>query len=180
MAAENPTPPRRSDRALEDDSAIEALLHRLPVGFVALTDGDQPYLNPNLFWYDAAARRIYFHTAGVGRTRRIVEANPRACFSAAEMGQLLPADTALEFSTEYASVIVFGRARVVDDEAEQRHGLQGLLDKYFPDLRPGVDYRPIIEEELRRTSVYAVEIDAWSGKQKPTPASRQDTPFGTA
>jgi len=92
----------------------------------------------------------------------------------------LPADTALEFSTEYASVIVFGRARVVDDEAEQRHGPQGLLDKYFPDLRPGVHYRPIVEEELRRTSVYAVEIDAWSGKQKPTPASGQDTPFGTA
>jgi len=169
LVAENPTYPRRSDRALEDDGAIEALLHRLPVGFVALSDGDQPYLNSNLFWFDAASRRIYFHTAGVGRTRRLVEQNPRVCFSTAEMGRLLPADTALEFSTEYASVVVFGRARVVEDETEQRHGLQGLLDKYFPDLHPGVDYRPIIEEELRRTSVYAVEIEAWSGKQKPAP-----------
>jgi hypothetical protein len=169
LAVENPIRPRRTDRALEDDRAIEALLHRLPVGFLALTDGDQPYINANLFRFDAASRRIYFHTAGVGRTRRIVEKNPRTCFSAAEMGRLLPADTALEFSTEYASVVVFGRVRVVDDEDEQRHGLQGLLDKYFPDLRPGVHYRPIIDEELQRTSVYAVEIDAWSGKQKPTP-----------
>lgn len=169
MPAEHLTRPRRADRALEDDRDIEALLHRLPVGFLALTDGDQPYLHSNLFWYDAAARRIYFHTAGVGRTRSIVEHNPRACFSTAEMGRLLPADTALEFSTEYASVVAFGRVRVVEDEAEQRHALQGLLDKYFPDLQPGVHYRPIIEEELRRTSVYAVEIDAWSGKQKPTP-----------
>lgn len=169
MAVEPSTRPRRTDRALEDDRHIEALLHRLPVGFVALTDGDQPYLNTNLFWFDAAARRIYFHTAATGRTRQIVEHNPRACFSTAEMGRLLPADTALEFSTEYASVVAFGRVRLVDDEAEQRHGLQGLLDKYFPDLRPGVHYRPIIEEELRRTAVYAIEIEAWSGKQKPPP-----------
>ena len=173
MAAEHLTRPRRTDRALEDDHAIETLLHRLPVGFLALTDGDQPYINSNLFWFDAAARRIYFHTAGVGRTRRIVEHNPRACFSTAEMGRLLPADTALEFSTEYASVVAFGRVRIVQDEAEQRHGLQGLLDKYFPALRPGVHYRPIIEEELARTSVYAFEIDAWSGKQKPTPEPPQ-------
>jgi nitroimidazol reductase NimA-like FMN-containing flavoprotein (pyridoxamine 5'-phosphate oxidase superfamily) len=172
LAAENPTRPRRTDRALEDDRAIEALLHRLAVGFLAITDGDQPYINSNLFWFDADTRRIYFHTAGVGRTRRIVEHSPRACFSTAEMGRLLPADTALEFSTEYASVVAFGRVRVVDDEAEQRRGLQGLLDKYFPDLRPGVHYRPIIDEELGRTSVYAFEIDAWSGKQKPTPEPR--------
>jgi nitroimidazol reductase NimA-like FMN-containing flavoprotein (pyridoxamine 5'-phosphate oxidase superfamily) len=171
LTSQHLTRPRRTDRALQDDRDIEALLHRLPFGFVALVDGDEPYLHANLFWFDAAAHRIYFHTAAVGRTRRIVEQNPRACFSAAEMGRLLPADTALEFSTEYASVVVFGRVRVVEDEAEQRHGLQGLLDKYFPDLRPGVHYRPIIEEELRRTSVYAIEIEAWSGKQKPPPAA---------
>ena len=179
MAEEHLTRPRRNDRALPDDGHIEALLHRLPVGFVALVDGDQPYINTNLFWFDAAARRIYFHTAAVGRTRRIVEGNPRACFCTAEIGRLLPADTALEFSTEYASVVAFGRVRLVEEEAEQRHGLQGLLDKYFPDLRPGVHYRPIIEEELRRTSVYAVEIDAWSGKQKPTPEPGQDAPAET-
>ena len=171
MAVEHPTRPRRNDRALEDDTRLEALLHRLQVGFVALSDDGQPYINPNLFWYDGATRRIYFHTAATGRTRGLVERNPRVCFSTAEIGQLLPADTALEFSTEYASVVVFGRARLVTDEAEQRLGLQGMLDKYFPDLRPGVHYRPIIEEELQRTSVYAIEIEAWSGKQKPNPAS---------
>jgi len=171
LASEHPTRPRRADRALQDEDRLEALLHRLPVGFIALSDNGQPYLNPNLFWYDAAGRRIYFHTAATGRTRGLVERNPRVCFATAEIGQLLPADTALEFSTEYASVIAFGQVRLVTDEAEQRHGLQGLLDKYFPDLHPGVHYRPIIEEELQRTSVYAIEIEAWSGKQKPQPAA---------
>lgn len=169
MTPTSTTQPRRRDRALQPDPEIEALLHRLPVGFIALSDQDQPYLNPNLFWFDAAARRIYFHTAAKGRTRDTVERNPRVCFSAAEMGSLIPADTALEFSTAYASVIVFGSVRVVDDETEQRHGLQGLLDKYFPHLQAGIDYRPIVDEELERTSVYAIDIEAWSGKRKPEP-----------
>ena len=42
----------------------------------------------------------------------------------------------------------------------------GLLDKYFPDLKPGKDYRPITPEEISRTSVFAIEIEAWSGKEK--------------
>jgi nitroimidazol reductase NimA-like FMN-containing flavoprotein (pyridoxamine 5'-phosphate oxidase superfamily) len=44
--------------------------------------------------------------------------------------------------------------------------LQGLLDKYFPQLRPGPDYRPIQEDELVHTSVFAIEIEAWSGKRR--------------
>ncbi|MFX0144023.1 MAG: pyridoxamine 5'-phosphate oxidase family protein, partial [Candidatus Hodarchaeota archaeon] len=95
-----------------------------------------------------------------------VERNSQVCFCVAEMGKLLPADTAIEFSTEYASVIVFGEARVVRGGEEKQFGLQGLLDKYFPNLHPGEDYRPITADELDQTTMYAIEIDAWSGKQK--------------
>jgi hypothetical protein len=82
------------------------------------------------------------------------------------MGRLLPADTALEFSNEYASVCAFGTARVVDDGEEKRRALQGLLDKYFADLHPGRDYRPMTQGEVDRTAVFAIQIDAWSGKRK--------------
>ncbi|RME98332.1 MAG: hypothetical protein D6768_17570, partial [Chloroflexi bacterium] len=73
---------------------------------------------------------------------------------------------ALEFSVEYSGVVVFGTAAVVNDQTEARHGLQLLLDKYFPHLRPGEHYRPIIQEELKRTSVLKISIENWSGKQK--------------
>jgi uncharacterized protein len=86
------------------------------------------------------------------------------------MGRLLPAPTALHFSVEYAGAVVFGRAKVVEDQAEAEAALQQLLDKYAPHLRPGRDYRPIQPEELAVTSVYRVEIDEWSGKQKVAPA----------
>jgi hypothetical protein len=44
-----------------------------------------------------------------------------------------------------------------------------LLDKYFPQLVSGRDYRPITEKEMARTSVFAIEIEGWSGKQKVAP-----------
>ncbi len=99
-----------------------------------------------------------------------VEAEERVCFGVSEMGRLLPASTALHFSVEYAGVVVFGRARIVEDEREAEQALQQLLDKYAPHLRPGREYRPIQPEELAVTSVYRVDVDEWSGKRKVAPA----------
>jgi nitroimidazol reductase NimA-like FMN-containing flavoprotein (pyridoxamine 5'-phosphate oxidase superfamily) len=157
---------RRKDREVSDPSELHALLERGQYGTLATSIDSQPYQNINLFWFDADQQRIYLHTALQGRTYTNIEANPRVCFSVAEMGRLLPAETALEFSVEYASVIAFGQARIVEDASEARRGLQGLLDKYFPDLKPGVHYRPIIEEELQQTAVYAIDIESMSGKRK--------------
>ncbi len=148
------------------EDGIRALLQRAPFGFTATSVDDQPFLHSSLFWFDEANHRIYFHTAAEGRTRDNLVRNPRVCFSVAEIGRLLPADTALEFSNEYAGVILFGRARLAETDEEKRRALQSLLDKYFPELRPGVDYRPITEKEMAITSVIAIEIDGWSGKRK--------------
>jgi len=50
--------------------------------------------------------------------------------------------------------------------AEEEAALQKLLDKYAPHLRPGEHYRPITAAELKRTAVYRVDVEAWSGKEK--------------
>ncbi len=70
------------------------------------------------------------------------------------MGRLIPADEAVEVSVEFAGVMLFGRVTIVDDEAEATHALQLLMDKYFPQLKPVEDYRPISErlEDHRRIS----------------------------
>ena len=52
------------------------------------------------------------------------------------------------------------------DTAEAERALQMILDKYAPHLRPGTDYRPILPEEIKRTTVYRIDIDDWSGKEK--------------
>ncbi len=156
---------RRADRAVTDEAWIVALLRRAATGSLATVSDEQPFINTNLFVYDVDAHVIFMHTARIGRTQANVAASEKVCFSVSEMGRLLPADEALEFSVEYAGVVVFGHAAIVEG-AEAERGLQLLLDKYFPHLQPGRDYRPIAPEELKRTSVYRIEINSWSGKKK--------------
>ncbi len=157
---------RRSDRAVEDEGWIRAFLHRAAVGTLATVHAGQPFINANLYVYDEAANAIYMHTAQVGRTRANVEQDEQVCFGVNEMGRLLPADQALEFSVEYAGVVVFGQAAIVQEREEARHALQLLLDKYAPHLKPGRDYRPTTDQELARTAVYRIRIERWSGKKK--------------
>ena len=165
-ATQSPTTMRRSDRAVEDEGWIKEFLHRAAVGTMATSHEGQPFINSNLYVYDEDRHCIYVHTAHVGRTRANIEANPQVCFSIMTMGRLLPADVALEFSVEYEGVVVFGQAVVVEDSDEALRALQLLLDKYAPHLRPGADYRPPVAEELKRTAVYRIDIDSWSGKKK--------------
>ena len=159
---------RRRDRGKDDEWAA-AFLRRAAYGFLATVgEGGQPFLNSNLFVYDdtGGARRIYLHTHRTGRTRDNLAAAEKVAFSTVAMGRLLPAPEALEFSVEYAGVVAFGTGRVVEDRDEARTALQMLLDKYAPHLKPGVDYRPTTDAELRRTAVYRIDIETWSGKQK--------------
>ena len=157
---------RRKDRG-KDDAWVRSFIAQAPFGFMATVGDDgQPYLNSNLFAYDDERHCIYLHTHRSGRTRDNFDSGDRVAFSAAAMGRLLPAPEALEFSVEYAGVTVFGRGRVVEGEQESKAALQMILDKYAPHLEAGRDYRPTTDEELKRTAVYRIDIETWSGKQK--------------
>jgi uncharacterized protein len=156
---------RRRDRE-QDDAWIRAFLARASFGFLATVADGTPFLNSNLFVHDDENHRIYLHTARTGRTPENVARGGSAAFSAAAMGRLLPASEALEFSVEYASVVVFGRILPVAAEDEKRRALEMVMAKYAPHLEPGTDYRPITPAEVARTSVHRLDIEAWSGKRK--------------
>ena len=157
---------RRKDRGIEDERWIKDLLHQTPFGVFAMTFNNQPLVNSNIFAYDEESHLIYFHTAREGKTRSTLEKDSRVCFSISEMGRFLPAKRALNFSVEYKGVTVFGRVRIVEESDQAKHALQLLSDKYFPHLKPEVDYETASPDELKRTTVYAIHIDEWSGKQK--------------
>lgn len=165
---------RRRDRAVHDEAWMKEMLHTAATGVLATVADGQPFLNANLFVYDEARHAVYLHTARIGRTRDVIEENDRVAFTVMELGRLLPADTALEFSTEYASVMLFGRGAVVADPTEAELALQMLLDKYFVDLKPGTDYAAITPEELKRTSVFRMDIEEWVGKRKQVEADFPD------
>jgi uncharacterized protein len=157
---------RRRDRG-KDEPWVTDFMHQAPYGFMATVgEGGQPFLNSNLFVYDEARHCIYLHTHRTGKTRDNVEQAQKVAFSVAAMGRLLPAPEALEFSVEYAGVVAFGTGAIVEGAEECRVALQALLDKYAPHLKPGEDYRPTTDDELARTTVFRIDVEAWSGKQK--------------
>lgn len=148
-----------------DDEWIRGFLSRVQTGHIATQWDGQPFIMPTNFWYDPARHEIYFHSNITGRIRANCEHDARVCFEAFESGKVLPSNIALEFSTQYESVIAFGTVRILKDPEEQRRALYGLISKYFPGMLPGEHYRPITDQELMRTSVYAIAIDSWTGKR---------------
>ena len=155
--------PRLSERGVADEHWIRAMLHGAPFGSLGMLQAGHPYVKPTLFVYDETAHAVYFHGALEGRTHTALEAHPEVCFTISQLGRLLPAKTAMEFSIEYNSVIVFGAVQIVEGE-EALTALQLLMDKYFTHLRPDQDYQPTNPEELALTSVYRIAITSWSGK----------------
>jgi uncharacterized protein len=148
-----------------DDEWIRSFLREARVGHIASVRDGQPFLNPSTFWFDEENHQIIFHSNVAGRIRSNIENNSRVCFEASELGKMLPANVALEFSLQFRSVIVFGNARLIADAEEARRVMYGLIHKYFPAMSPGKEFREITEKELKRTSVYAIQIEAWSGKE---------------
>lgn len=166
MAPEYPTI-RRKDRA-KDDQWIKQHISAAPYLSMALIRDGRPHINTNTFVYQPESHAIYFHTAPNRTLRTMVESTPDCPISAttAVMGRLLPAPTAKEFSVEFASVVLFGRISVVDDLEECRTGMDALNRKYFPHLEPERDYVPASDRELLQITVYRIDIDHWTGKQK--------------
>ena len=161
----SPTAFQRLPAYKREEDWIRLFLHQAKVGHIATAREGQPFLNPSTFWFDEANHQIIFHSNIAGRIRSNMEGNPRVCFEASEFGKLLPSNVALEFSLRYRSVIVFGTARILTDPAEIRRVLYGLIRKYFPEMTAGREYREITDQELKRTSVYAIQIEDWSGKE---------------
>ena len=162
---ETPTALQRLPEYQRDDEWIGAFLREAKVGHIASARDDQPFLNPTTFWYDEAHHQIIFHSNVAGRIRSNIESNSKVAFEASELGKMLPANVALEFSLQFRSVVVFGTARLVNDPEEARRVLYGLIHKYFPAMTAGKEFREITDKELKRTSVYAIQIEEWSGKE---------------
>ena len=164
-----PTNIRRRDREVSDEAWIREFLQTAPVGVLATNYDGQPFINSNIFAFDADAEVIYLHTARVGRTRSNAESDSAgisACFHIMQMGRMLPAKRAQEFSVEYAGVMAFGSLSVIEDTEHAKQALQALMDKYAPHLQPEQDYEAATLDDLKRTSVYQFKIESVSGKRK--------------
>lgn len=160
-----PTAHQRKPAYARDDEWIRAFLHTGEIAHIATVREGQPFVTPTNYYFDEPGHRLIFHTNITGRLRANVEHHSQACAEVSALGRYLPSNIALEFSLQYRSVMVFGNVHVLNEAGEQRRMLHLLIAKYFGPMQLGKDYRPVTDQELKRTSVYELRIESWSGKE---------------
>jgi len=147
----------RRKKQLLSKEETEAVLSRGKTGVIGIcSSNDYPYTVPLNYAY--RDNIIYFHCATEGQKLDGIRKNNRVSFTVIDKDEIAEE----LFTTLYRSVIAFGKARIVTDENEKRKGLQWLIEKYTPNqIREGQE---MIEKELHRTGIVAIEIEHKSGK----------------
>lgn len=151
-------PMRRAKQQL-DMTICEQILNRCNTGILAVTGDDgYPYTVPLNYVY--ADGRLYFHCAMAGHKLDAIRRCDKVSFCVVDQDTVVPE----EYTTYFRSVIVFGRAHVVEDEAEKCRTIGLLAKKYHPTDTP--DGR---EAAIRSafTRMYMVQItpEHISGKE---------------
>jgi hypothetical protein len=125
-----------------------------------MADEEGPYVVPISFAQLGSS--LCFH-GGSGRKADALERDPRVCLSVTSPPQLRKGQDPCGDNFDYRSVLVFGRARRLTDQAEREAGLRALARKYHPEAAEF----PFREATLGKTQVYLLEIDSVSWKQHP-------------
>ena len=116
------------------------LLRQQPRGVLSVIGDDgYPYGLPIDHWYNPDDGQIYFHSGKAGHKVDAIRRCDKASFCIYDEGFRLDGDWALNIS----SVIVFGRVRIIEDQARAMELTRRLSYKYTSDSA-------YIEEEIRR------------------------------
>ena len=132
------------------------------VGFVV---GGQPFVIPT--GYARAGDVLYIHGARASRMLRELARGAEVCVTVTLLDGLVLARSAFHHSMNYRSVVVFGRAALVEDEAEKSEALRALTEHIVPGRWP--DVRWPNEAELKATSVLRLPLEEASAKVRTGP-----------
>lgn len=147
---------RRKDREIRDRAEIDAIIRSARVMHLALADNDVPFVVPVFYAYDGAS--LFFHSARAGTKIEIMKRNKNACFEISVDHGVIESDAACDFEAKHRTVIGFGKATFVEDEAEKIGALDRIVaqfsDKKFEYPKPNLD------------SVVVIRIDIESVKGK--------------
>jgi uncharacterized protein len=148
------------------DRAEEFLTQGL-VAHVGFQQDDRPYVIPMLYHY-AAERpdRLYLHGGISSRTLGHLASGVPICATVTQLDGLVYSRDALYHSANYRSVTCFGRARLLEDEAEKRAMFEAMTLRYFPGRTVGRDYAAALKPQLAKTFVLEVLIEEISAKMR--------------
>jgi hypothetical protein len=151
---------RKHDRGFYDYKTVHALLDAAALCHVSYVIQGQPYCTPTLFWREGS--RLYWHGSSASRMLRNLAEGEPACLTVTHLDSLVLARCGFNHSADYRSVMAFGRARLLDDQAEKEHALVMMVDRFFPQRTSQL--RTSTKQEVKATSVVYMDIEKASAK----------------
>ncbi len=157
---------READRAVYDRETVYRVLDEgflCHAGFVV--DG-QPFVIPTSYGRKDAS--LYIHGSAASRMLRHLKDGVPVCITVTLLEGLVLARSIFNHSMNYRSVVVLGKATLVDDPEEKLEALRILSEHILPGR--WADSRQPNERELKATSVLRVPIEEFSAKVRQGPA----------
>ncbi len=141
----------------------EVVNHILDEGFVChvgfVSDG-QPYVIPT--GYGRVGDDLYIHGSAASRMLRNLEKGIEICLTVTLLDGLVMARAAFSHSMNYRSVVVLGKAHLVEDPKEKTAALQAITEHIVPGR--WAETRWPTEQELKATSVLKLPLTEASAK----------------
>lgn len=144
-----------------NEAQIGSLLKRALVGRLSVNAPDGfPYTVPVHFVY--LDGRVYIHGLLKGQKLDYLQKDNRVCFEADRLEALLTEhiEAACKADSAYESVIMTGRAAVIEDETRKALVLHAFAEKYVPRLAEAA----MQAAQVRATAVIEVVPDRVTGK----------------
>jgi len=164
---------RGSTRARYEREAILAILDEALFCNVAVDVGGHPAIIPTAF--AILGDQLYVHGSTANRIFRAMRDGSECCVSVTLLDALVLARSAFHHSVNYRSVVIYGRAREVDDEVEKRAAFDALIEHVMPGR--SAEVRAPNREEYLRTLVLAIPVDEASAKVRTGPPVEEEADY---
>jgi nitroimidazol reductase NimA-like FMN-containing flavoprotein (pyridoxamine 5'-phosphate oxidase superfamily) len=156
---------RLHERGSYDRAAINAILDVGLVAHVGYTIDGEPYVTPTCYWREGD--RLVWHGSSASRMLRTVKGKVPACVTVTMFDGLVLARSGFHCSINYRAVMAFGKAEPIEDEAAKARALEAFVERVAPGR--WAEMRPPTMQELKGTTVVAMEIEEASAKVRTGP-----------
>lgn len=147
---------RRQKQEMSRDRCLEVVKRGTSGVLAVLGDEGYPYAVPLSYVYKDS--KIYFHCAKNGHKTDAIAKNNKVSFCVIDQDTVVPE----EYTTNYRSVIVFGKARILEGK-EKENALLELILKYVPGGEE--KHREVMEKDLSRVCMLELSVEHMTGKE---------------
>jgi nitroimidazol reductase NimA-like FMN-containing flavoprotein (pyridoxamine 5'-phosphate oxidase superfamily) len=156
---------RLPKRGAFDRETVYSILDEAFICHIGFTVDEQPYVIPTAF--GRVDDVLYIHGSSASRMLRTLSKGVEMCFTTTLIDGLVLARSAFHHSINYRSVVVLGKATLVDGNEEKNLALEAITNHIVPGRWD--DVRWPNELELKATSVLKMHIDEASAKLRTGP-----------